>query len=342
MSHVALKTPSSPGFPSILSLLRAEPLLWLIAAIIVTGAFTSEYYLTGQNIENLLRSVSVFGLLALGMTVVMLTGRIDLSVAATMIFSIVVAVKVMVFLGDGLGLRWLVKGNTYAGPSLPFLAIAIVTGCAVGAVNGIGIAYLRVAPFIMTLVSLTALRGFNYVLTDGHPYYLRSPVFAFIGDQVVLGIPFSTLVFLAVLIALILFVNGTVAGSRFYAIGGSERAALYAGIRTDRYVVLAYIISGFCAALAGILFTARLKSVDAPLASGYELTAIAIAVIGGTALSGGIGSPWRTLLGSLVFASGLNLLAIWGIGTWYQNLIVGTVLIAAVALSRIGRPRASS
>jgi ribose/xylose/arabinose/galactoside ABC-type transport system permease subunit len=231
----------SPGISSLMAPLKREPLLWLIAAILLLGAFTSEYYLTGQNIENLLRSVSVFGLLALGMTVVMLTGRIDLSVAATMIFSIVVAVKLMVFMGDVMGLRWLVKGNTYAGPALPFLLIAIVTGGFVGAINGIGIAYFRVAPFIMTLVSLTALRGFNYVLTDGHPYYLRSAVFSFIGDQVVLGVPLSTLVFLAILIAMILFVNGTVAGGRFYAIGGSEKAALYAGIRTERYVVLAYV-----------------------------------------------------------------------------------------------------
>jgi ribose/xylose/arabinose/galactoside ABC-type transport system permease subunit len=335
MSQAQISLP--PAFSSLLSPLRREPLLGLIAAILLLGAFTSEYYLTGQNIENLLRSVSVFGLLALGMTVVMLTGRIDLSVAATMIFSIVVAVKLMVLMGDAMGLRWLVKGNTYAGPALPFLLIAIVTGGLVGAVNGIGIAYLRVAPFIMTLVSLTALRGFNYVLTDGHPYYLRSPVFGFIGDKVLLGIPLSTLVFLLILVAMILFVNGTVAGGRFYALGGSERAARYAGIRTERYVVLAYVLSGLCAAVAGILFTARLKSVDAPLASGYELTAIAIAVIGGTALSGGIGSPWRTLLGSLVFAAGLNLLAIWGIGTWYQNLIIGTVLIVAVALSGLGR-----
>lgn len=340
MSEAQVRRPAAV-FPSPLALFRREPLLWLIGAILLLGALTSEYYLTGQNIENLLRSVSVFGLLALGMTVVMLTGRIDLSVAAVMIFSIVVAVKLMVLVGDAAGLRWLVKGNTYAGPVWPFMLIAIATGGVVGAVNGIGIAYFRIAPFIMTLVSLTALRGFNYVLTDGHPYYLRSPVFGFIGDQVVLGIPLSTLVFLAVLTAMILFVNGTVAGSRFYAIGGSERAALYAGIKTQRYVVLAYVLSGLCAAIAGILFTARLKSVDAPLASGYELTAIAIAVIGGTALTGGIGSPWRTLLGSFVFAAGLNLLAIWGIGTWYQNLIVGTVLIVAVALSGIGRKQQS-
>ena len=135
------------------------------------------------------------------------------------------------------------------------------------------------------------------------------------------------------------FINGSMRGGRFYAIGGNEKAALYAGIKTRRYVVLAYTISGLCAALAGIIFTARLKSVDAPLAAGYELTAIAIAVIGGTALAGGIGSPWRTLLGSIAFAAGLNLLAIWGVGTWYQNLAIGIVLILSVGLSTMSRKK---
>jgi ribose transport system permease protein len=319
--------------------LLRDPLIWLIALIFVVGAATSEYYLTPQNLENLMRNIAVIGLLSLGMTVVLLTGRIDLSVAAVMIFTVIVGVVVMASLGPMLGQRWLVRGNTYAGPIVPVILIALATGVMMGAVNGIGIAYLKVSSFIMTLVSLTALRGLNYVLTDGHPYYLKSPIYGWIGDGVVVGIPISFLMFVLVLAVLALFINGSVTGSRFYAIGGNEKAALYAGIRTARYVLLAYVISGACAAIAGIVFTARLKSVDAPLASGYELTAIAIAVIGGTALSGGVGSPWRTLLGCVAFSSGLNLLAIWGVGTWYQNLIIGVVLIVAVGLSPMSRNR---
>ena len=331
------QVPSRP-MQFLAGLLR-DPLVWLIVLIFVIGAVTSEYYLTAQNMENLMRNVAVIGLLALGMTVVLLTGRIDLSVAAIMIFSVIVGVVVMAEIGPMIGQRWLVKGNTYAGPIVPVMVIIILTGVAVGALNGIGVAYLKVESFIMTLVSLTALRGLNYVLTNGHPYYLKSAVYGWIGDASITGAPASFLIFLAVLAALIFFVNGTVSGGRFYAIGGNEKAALYAGVRTARYVVLAYIISGCCAAIAGIVFTARLKSVDAPLAAGYELTAIAIAVIGGTALSGGVGSPWRTLLGSVAFAGGLNLLAIWGVGSWYQNLIIGVVLILSVGLSKMSRKR---
>lgn len=327
------------GGASFLAGLLRDPIIWLIVAIFAVGALTSEYYLTALNLENLMRNMAVIGLLSLGMTVVLLTGRIDLSVAALMIFSIIVGVVVMTKVGPMLGERWLVRGNSYAGPIVPVMLIALVTGIVVGAINGIGVAYFKVASFIMTLVSLTALRGLNYVLTNGHPYYLKSPVYSWIGDAKVAGLPVSFLIFLTVLAVLMAFVSGTVRGGRLYAIGGNEKAALYAGIKTQRYVVLAFVISGMCAAIAGIVFTARLKSVDAPLAAGYELTAIAIAVIGGTALSGGIGSPWRTLLGATAFAAGLNLLAIWGVSTWYQNLAIGIVLIVSVGLSRMSHKK---
>ncbi|TPL36021.1 ABC transporter permease [Mesorhizobium sp. B2-4-6] len=336
MSVLELSTPRVA--PLLQGALR-DPIIWLILLIFAVGALTSEYYLTALNIENLMRSIAVIGLLSLGMTVVLLTGRIDLSVAALMIFSVIVGVVAMAEIGPMLGSRWLVRGNTYAGPIVPVILIALATGIAVGALNGIGVAYFKVASFIMTLVSLTALRGFNYVLTNGHPYYLKAPFYSWIGDSKMVGIPISFVIFLLVLLVLMGFINGSMRGGRFYAIGGNEKAALYAGIKTQRYVVLAYAISGLCAAIAGIIFTARLKSVDAPLAAGYELTAIAIAVIGGTALAGGIGSPWRTLLGSVAFAAGLNLLAIWGVGTWYQNLAIGVVLIISVGLSQMSRKK---
>ncbi len=147
--------------------------------------------------------------------------------------------------------------------------------------------------------------------------------------------PTGFLIFLAALAIMLFFLKKTVAGSRFFAIGGNEVATIYAGIKTARYVVVAFAISGGCAALAGIVLTARLKSVEAPLGSGYELTAIAIAVIGGVSLAGGTGSPWRTFLATVLFALGLNLFGLWGVSTSYQNLIIGLVLILAVGTSSI-------
>lgn len=312
-----------------------DPLLWLIAAVVIVGALTSPYYLTPLNIGNALRNTAAIGLLSLGMTSVLLIGRIDLSVAATMIFSVIVGVVATVEIGDLLGERWLVRGNSFAGPPFLVIAITMLTGIAVGILNGIGVAYLKVASFVMTLVTLTALRGLNYILTNGHPYYLRGPTFDWIGDTVYFGLPTGFLIFMSSLALLLFFLKGTVAGSRFYAIGGNEVATLYAGIKTNRYVVLAFGISGACSALAGVVLTSRLKSVDAPLGSGYELTAIAIAVIGGVSLAGGIGSPVRAVLASVLFAASLNLLGLWGVSTWYQNLTIGLVLIIAVGISSI-------
>ncbi|HEV8036493.1 ABC transporter permease [Yoonia sp.] len=316
-----------------------DPLIWLILGIVILGSLTSPYYLTLQNFDTLMRSMAVIGLLALGVTVVLLTGRIDLSVAAIMIFSVILAVVLTNAVGEALGLRWLVKGSTFVGSSWIFVALTILIGGLAGLVNGIGVAWLKVSSFIMTLVMLTALRGGNFILSSGRPYYLQTPAIDWIGTATIFGVPFSFWVFLAVLVFLAWLIGATTFGRRIYAVGGNEKAAAYAGLKTDRYVLIAFVISGLCSAIAGVIFTARLRSVDAPLASGYELTAIAIAVIGGTALSGGIGSPWRTLLGAMAFAGGLNLLSIWGIGTWYQNLAVGLALLVAVGLSPASRQK---
>lgn len=314
-----------------------DPLVMLTLLILVLGAVTTPYFLTALNIENLLRNAALFGLLSTGLTLVLLTGRIDLSVAAVMVFSIVTGAMLTVWIGEVIGQRWMVKGNTFVGSPVLFVAISLITGIVLGTLNGIGVAYLKGASFIITLVSMTALRGISYLMTNGAPIYLKGPMYNWLSDAVLLGIPVSFLIFLATLLILDQFLRGTVAGSRFHAIGGNETATIYSGIATQRYVTLAFALSGLCAALAGLVFTARLKSVESALAQGYELTAITVAVIGGVLLSGGVGSLWRVLLASVTFAAGLNLLAIWGIATWYQNLAIGVALILAVGLARKNR-----
>ena len=146
------------------------------------------------------------------------------------------------------------------------------------------------------------------------------------------GIPVVAFLLVAVFAAMAWLLHLHRGGRRIYAIGGDEKTARFAGVRVQRWIVLVYMASGLCAALAGLVFTARLTSVDAPMGSGYELIAIAIAVLGGTSLAGGHGSPYRTLCAALVFATGLNLLTLHNVNAWYQDLIIGLVLIAAVAL----------
>ena len=314
-------------------------LVFILAAIICLGAVSSQYYFTPQNIENFLRSVAIFGILALGMTPVLLTGRIDLSVGAVMIFSVVTAVDVMIW-GEALsGVKALVRGNIYQGSEIPLILLALAAGGLIGLVNGVGVALLRIPAFIMTLATMTALRGLSFLLTNGHPYYLQTPFYSWLGSSVVLGIPFSMLVCLVLFGVLALVLGRTVAGRRIYAIGGHERTAELSGINVPLWIVLSFTASGLFAAIAGVLFTARLASVDAPLAGGYELSAIAVAAIGGTSLSGGRGSAYRTLLGALVLAAVMNLMNILGIDTWYQNLVLGFVVILAVAAADFGRRR---
>lgn len=336
------RQPSSAPVPishSWRKLASDNALLLVLLGIVCLGGLASEYYFTPQNIENFLRAVAIFGILALGLTPVLLIGRIDLSVGALMIFSVVTAVDVMIWAEQLLGYKALVRGNTYNGGEVPLILLALLTGALVGLLNGLGVVLLRIPAFIMTLAAMTALRGLSFLLTNGHPYYLRTPLYSWLGSSVIAGIPFSMWVCIALFAVLALVLGCTVAGRRIYAIGGHERTAELAGIKVGFWVVAAFTVSGLFAAVAGVLFTARLASVDAPLAGGYELSAIAVAAIGGTSLSGGRGSPYRTLLGALVLAAMLNLMNLLGIGTWYQNLALGIVVILAVALAEYGRRR---
>lgn len=309
-----------------------QPLLWVFLALLLLGALSSPYFLGADNLANLLRQLTVFGLLALGMTLVMLTGRIDLSVGATMVFSVIAAIEILVVVGGFLDLRILGRGHTYVGPTWPLIALTLLMGAAVGLMNGLGVAYGRVTPFIMTLVTLSALRGLSYVLSNGRPYYLRTDGYRWFGEATAWGVPIVAFVLAAVFVGLAWLLHAHVMGKRIYAIGGDEKTARFAGVQVRGWIVLVYVASGLCAALGGLVFTSRLTSVDAPMCSGYELSAIAIAVLGGTSLAGGHGSPYRTLCAALVFAAGLNLLTLHDVGAWYQDLIIGTVLIAAVGL----------
>ncbi|MGS0897213.1 ABC transporter permease [Burkholderia stagnalis] len=323
-----------------------QPLVWLIATLLLVAYFTSQYFFSASNLESLMRDTAIYGFLAMGVTLVMLTGRIDLSVAAVMIFSVIASIQTIAFVGSWFDIRMIVRGGTYVGPALPLVLLTLLYGLIAGIVNGVGVAYGRIAPFVMTLVTLSALRGLGFLLTNGHAFYVSSDAYQWLGDAHVAGVPIGTAAYVAVFLVLAWTLHMNVAGKRIFAIGGDEQTARYAGINVRGWIVAVYAASGLCAACAGIVFTSRLMSVDAPLAKGYELSAIAIAVLGGTSLAGGYGSPFRTFCGGLIFTIGLSLLNMWGVGAWYQNLIVGAVLIAAVAwvewLRRKARARNAS
>ena len=326
----------------ITSAVVGQPLIWLVVGLLVLGYFSSEYFFSASNLESLMRDVAVYGFLAMAVTLVMLTGRIDLSVAAVMIFSVIAAIQSIAVIGGWFDIRMIVRGGTYVGPTAPLVLLALLYGLIAGVVNGVGVAYGRIAPFVMTLVTLSALRGFGFLLTNGHAFYVSSDAYQWLGNADFVGMPIGTLAYVAVFLSLAWILHMNVAGKRIFAIGGDEQTARYAGINVRHWIVAVYAASGLFAACAGVLFTSRLMSVDAPLAKGYELSAIAISVLGGTRFAGGYGSPVRTFYGGLIFTIGVSLLNMWGVGAWYQNLIVGAVLIAAVAWVEWVRRRAGA
>jgi ribose/xylose/arabinose/galactoside ABC-type transport system permease subunit len=309
-------------------------LLLVFFSICILGTLTSEYFFTLINLQNMIRNMAVPGILALGVTFVFLVSRIDLSVGSLTIFGPILAVSSLAYLGDIFDFKVLIRGNQYVNSALFVVIISLLTGIVIGLLNGIGVMYGKITSFIMTLAMMKALWGLNYVLTSGHAFYLQVPTYTWMGTLNIFYIPFSTWVFLLMTIIGSIIMKYTIVGRRIYSIGGDEKTARLAGINITFWVILTFVMSGFCASAAGILFSSRLQTVDAPLAVGFELTAIAFAVVGGVSLTGGRGSPYRAFLGTIVMGALFSLFSMWGLNTWHRNFVVGIIIILVVMLDQ--------
>ncbi len=295
------------------------PLAGLIIFSIILGLISDNFFTLG-NMLNLLRQVSVNALIAFGMTFVILTAGIDLSVGSTLA------------LGSALTAGLLTSGMD------PILAvfIGLLIGFILGAINGLIITKGKVAPFIATLATMTIYRGATLVYTDGMPITGLSDSFAFemIGKGYLFGIPFPVIIMVVVFIILYFVQRKTVFGRQVYAVGGNEEAAKLSGIKTDRVKLWVYSITGMLAVLAGIIISSRLDSAQPTAGTSYELDAIAAVVIGGTSLAGGRGRIVGTLVGALiigVISNGLNLL---NVSSFYQQIVKGAIILVAVLFDR--------
>src|SRR5690606_37793499 len=258
---------------------------------------------------NLLRQISINGLIAFGMTFVILTGGIDLSVGSTLALTSALAAGMMVAGVD---------------PILTIF-IAVLIGAILGAVNGLFIAKGKMAPFIVTLATMTIYRGLTLLYTEGKPItgFGDSYAFQLFGKGYFLGIPVPAVTMIIVFVVLWFMLHKMSFGPKTYAIGGNEKAALISGIRVDRVKVMIYSISGMMAALAGMILTSRLGSAQPTAGQTYEMDAIAAVVIGGTSLAGGKGRIAGTFIGVLIIGilnNGMNLL---GISAFYQQVVKG-------------------
>lgn len=286
----------------------------LIAFFLVFWLLTPNFR-SFANMLNIFRATSINLVIATGMTVVILTGGIDLSVGAIAALTAVVALKLSL-------------------TTVSYLAVpaALLTGMVAGLINGTLVAYVGLPPFIATLGAMTYLRGAAFLLCNGVSIINSDLHFAWIGNDY-LG-PFPWLVVIAVLVVLAFhwILKKTVYGMRIYSVGGNLQAARFTGIKVQSMLLSAYVISGLCSALGGVMIGSRLYSANGLIGNGYELDAIAAAIIGGTSFTGGKGSVIGTLFGALIMGILNNGLTILGVSYYSQQVVKGIVIIAAVTV----------
>jgi ribose transport system permease protein len=313
--------PAARNRKSISTLLEVAGILPILVIICILFAFLSPNFLTGGNIVNILRQASINIVLATGMTFVILTGGIDLSVGSILAVSAVVALLVSLL------------------PALSWAAVpaALLAGLLLGLLNGALITFLDVPPFIVTLGSLTALRGVAFLIAKGTTLINRDINFAWVGNTYIGPIPWLVIIALLTVIASWFILRQTVLGVQIYAVGGNERAARLTGIKVNRVLLFVYGISGLLAGLGGIMSASRLYSASGVLGQGYELDAIAAVILGGTSFTGGIGTIGGTLLGALIIAILNNGLTLLNLSYFWQLVVKGLVIILAVTIDRLRR-----
>ena len=313
----------SPTYKTRFGQLGQYGLLIAFVGICLTLSLTTPRFFTVQNLMIIVTQVSINALLAFGVTFIIITGGIDLSIGS------MVAVT-------GVAAASFAHPDTY--PVVVPVLIGLLAGFLFGAFNGFVITRSHVPPFIVTLGTMTIGRGLALILSKGRPISNLSDSFNFIGGGKVLGVPMLILILIVAFIACSVLLKKTVIGRYMYAVGGNEQAARASGIPINKVKMIVYTLGGLLAALAGILLTSRITTGQPNAGQGFELDAIAAAIIGGTSTSGGTGTMTGTLLGALligVISNGLDLL---NVTSYYQEVVMGAIIIGAVVLDSMNQP----
>lgn len=311
-----------------------RPLVALVAMVLALSLL-SESFFTSDNLFNVMRQISVNLCISVGMTLVILTGGIDLSVGSILALSGAVAAGLvksgLQFVGINLHV-----GFTFFG----VVVVALLIGGLLGWFNGQMVTRFKVPPFIATLGMLTIARGMTMLYTNGHPITGLGAQFEYLGTGWFCGIPMPVLVAVLVVVLFALFMRKAPWGRYIYAIGGNERAARLSGIDVNRVKCFVYTVAGVLSAVAALIVTARLDSAQPNAGSGYELDSIAAVVIGGTSLNGGKGSVWGTVIGALIIGVLNNGLVLMNVSPFWQQVIKGLVILLAVIMDRMNAKEA--
>jgi rhamnose transport system permease protein len=301
---------------------RELGLIVALALLITITAIAEPRFVEAASLRDLVRNATIIALLAVGQTLVLVTRNLDLSV------------------GSVLGLSAFMAGDLFQNnPDLPIplvFALGILLGAAAGVINGALVTFGRLPALVATLGTLYVFRGLAFVWTGGSQVNAETlpDSFLSIGTSTILGVPTIALFTVVALVIVGYALRNYRAGRELYAIGSNPQAARLAGIRTDRRVMAAFVASGALAGLAGVLFTARYGTVDATAGTGYELQVIAAAVIGGVAIFGGSGSVWGAALGAVLLTTITSALIVPKVPAFWQQAVVGALLLAAIALDR--------
>ncbi|MUF04295.1 ribose ABC transporter permease [Pseudomonas sp. CCM 7893] len=300
-------------------LMRTVGMLPVLVLLLVGFALASENFLTVQNLSIITQQASVNVVLAAGMTFVILTAGIDLSVGAILAASAVVALQAS--MSPQYGMLGIFAGVGF--------------GLLLGLVNGGLIAFMRLPPFIVTLGALTAMRGLARLLADDKTVFNPDLPFAFIGNDSILGVPWLVVIAVAVIGLSWFILRRTVMGVQIYSVGGNPEAARLSGIKVWKVLLFVYAMSGALAGLGAVMSASRLFAANGlQLGQSYELDAIAAVILGGTSFTGGVGTIGGTLIGALIIAVLTNGLVLLGVSDIWQYIIKGIVIIGAVALDR--------
>lgn len=295
-------------------------LIFLIVLFIILS-LSSPYFLTVGNLTKVLRQVAVVGIVTVSMTMVILTGGIDLSVGSMLALTAVVLAKLMV-----------------AGVSVPLaILITLVAGMILGLFNGFLINQMKISPLISTLGTMTIYSGITYIITGGKGVFGFPERFSFIGQGYIFKVPVPIIILILVYIFGFFILNNTRFGRYLYGIGANERASVLSGVNVKRIKYSAYMISGILSSLAAVVMLSRVNSALPSLGDGLEFDVVTAVVLGGISVNGGEGKLQGVVIGLLIIAILSNGMILLGVGTYFQNVVKGLVLLIAVGIDNISK-----
>jgi len=318
-------------------LARFAPLIFLIV-LMALFAILEPRFLSSINLFNIMRQISITGLLAIGMTFVILTAGIDLSIGSLVAFAGLVAAAVA---KGGMQDRFTVGDGSVGYGVLAAALAAIAVGTIGGYLQGLAITRLKVPPFVVTLGGMSAFRGAALLFAAGGPISGFQPDFTWWGQGKIGPVPVPVIIFLVAALLAHIVLRYTRYGRQVYAVGGNPEAARLSGLNVNRVLTSVYVIMGFFAGLSAFVLAARLNSAEAVAGTGYELTVIASVVIGGTSLFGGAGTVFGTVIGSMLIGVLLNGLVLLNVSSYIQQIIIGVIIVLAVSFDTFAKSRRS-